>query len=56
MWGVFCEYFNDCAHYLLKYICETKEQADDWAVHTEGINTFCKVKELLQGEFDINDN
>ena len=55
MYGVFCEYFNDCAHYVLKYVCETKPQADAWAEKTEGLNTFCKVRELKLGEFeDIN--
>lgn len=52
MWGVFCEYFNECGHYILRYVTVLESEAREWAAKTEGINTFCKVRELLPGDFE----
>lgn len=56
MYGVFCEYFNDCGHYVLKFVTETEGGAKLWADAHESSTTFCKVKELNLGDFDIDDN
>lgn len=55
MWGVFCEYFNDCAHYTLKYITDDEMDAVNWAIKTSSLNVFCKIAELKLGNFEIND-
>lgn len=51
IYGVFCEYFNDCGHWLLRYLTFDQSEANKKAKGFEALSTFSKVVPLKIGEF-----